>query len=96
MKTFTVAFTFIFTLFLVSVTDAYVVKRSSNGLFSNQLYEYLLTIKQERLITQRRKELEEQLVKYVNEKSSNDLDDADYERSPIRRKVVGLGDNPFK
>ena len=80
------------------------------------MYEYLQVIKQENLISQRRKHLENELLQRLNEKStSNDNDDDnDYGRLRkntsysnrnidsilillvVRRKVVGLGDNPFK
>ena len=80
------------------------------------MYEYLQVIKQENLVSQRRKQLENELLQRLNEKStSNDNDDDnDYGRLRkntsysnrnidsilillvVRRKVVGLGDNPFK
>ena len=80
------------------------------------MYEYLQVIKQENLVSQRRKQLENELLQRLNEKStSNDNDDdngygrlrknTSYSNRNIdsilillvvRRKVVGLGDNPFK
>ncbi|CAF1616829.1 unnamed protein product [Adineta ricciae] len=85
-------------LFLISINDAYVLKRkSSNAPIEIQMYEYLQVVKQENLISQRRKQLENELLERLNEKStSNDNNDDDYGRLLVRRKVVGLGDNPFK
>ncbi|CAF0935115.1 unnamed protein product [Adineta ricciae] len=86
-------------LFLISINDAYVLKQSSNTPLEIQMYEYLQVVKQENLISQRRKQLEKKLLQRVNEKSTsndNDDDDDDFGRLLVRRKVVGLGDNPFK
>ncbi|CAF0814835.1 unnamed protein product [Adineta steineri] len=97
MKTITVAFIFILTLSLVFIIDANPRRRRSNSLQRDELLDYLLE-SQRRELYQRRQELEQQIRRRMGNTLDFDgyNDDDDYERTEVRRKAVGLGDNPFK